>query len=490
MSNRGARSIALIAALAIWETACSEKPAQLSALDRAYRSGVFTKEEYESKKTAIEHKAEALRALDKALQSGILTKDEYRTKTASLLASETAAPLVEHATRTNAFPAAVPSENPIPTKPAQDLENATAASSAPADLKNHYLRLKKVLVMDQNGFERPLASASMLLPTDWQSEGATQWNIKDSCNTIQTTFHASGPDGRGFDVFPEKSWSWADDPTFLQRDFAQKAQMGTHACDVMPPMGAADYVRRNLAGVRPNARIVSIEPLPKITQVLQQQARQTEQAAAQYQLRQRVRPDIVRARLRYNLSGKPVEEWLIVKTIVTGTLGPSFSVSTGQMTQAFTYSCTATTIAERAPQGELDSSERFFELLVSTIRVSPEWQSRVNQHASAMQQIELKGIRDRSAIVSKSADHIRNIQRQGWENKQKSEDHVFQQSSEATRDVETYRNPATGETVELSNQYGRAWVNDRGEYLLSDQASFDPSVTFKENWTPLQHVKP
>src|SRR4029077_18861297 len=92
--------------------------------------------------------------------------------------------------------------------------------------------------------------------------------------------------------------------------------------------------------------------------------------------------------------------------------------------------------------------------------------------ASAMQQIELKGIRDRSAIVSKSADDIRNIQRQGWENKQKSEDHVFQQSSDATRDVETYRNPATGETVELSNQYGHAWVNDRGGDLLSARARF------------------
>src|SRR5579863_5541677 len=99
MSNRGARSIALIAALAIGETACDKKPAQLSALDRAFKAGVFTKEEYESKKNALEQKADALRALDKALQAGILTKDEYRTKTAALLASATAAPLVEHATR-------------------------------------------------------------------------------------------------------------------------------------------------------------------------------------------------------------------------------------------------------------------------------------------------------------------------------------------------------------------------------------------------------
>ncbi len=57
------------------------------------------------------------------------------------------------------------------------------------------------------------------------------------------------------------------------------------------------------------------------------------------------------------------------------------------------------------------------------------------------------------------------------------------------RGVETYPDPANGETVELSNQYGQAWVNNRGEYLLSDQPGFDPAVTFKEDWRPLERVK-
>ena len=106
-------------------------------------------------------------------------------------------------------------------------------------------------------------------------------------------------------MFPAYNWTWADDPKPLQQPFAQKAQMGSHACDVMPPMGAADYLRRTVARIRPNAQVVAIEPSPKLMQILQQQALQTEQSAAQYRLQQKVRPDVVRARLKYSLNGRP-----------------------------------------------------------------------------------------------------------------------------------------------------------------------------------------
>jgi hypothetical protein len=254
-------------------------------------------------------------------------------------------------------------------------------------------------------------------------------------------------------------------------------------------MSAADFVRRNLSRYRPNAQVVGLEPAPKTMAILQQRARQDEQAGAKYNLKQRIRPDAVKARIRHSVNGQAMEEWLIVATITTGTLGPSFNARTMQMDQVFTYSCAAYVTGERAPQGQLDASEKFFDLVTGTFRWDPAWEAKVSGHAQAMQQIELKGVRDRSAIVAKNAEDIRNIQRQGYENSQQSLDRISEQRSQTTRGVETYRNPSTGETVELSNQYGQAWVNNRGEYLLSDQPGFDPSVTFKEDWKALEHVK-
>jgi len=499
--------------------ACSrgERSKELSALDDAYKSGIFTKDEYEAKRAALESQSAALAALDKALAAGLLTKDEYQARRARLEAQKGALTALERAFRAGVLtkdeyltkkaallaPEARAASGPAAGAPRESLpapaETAGANQPAPAmaastpaaagGAQAHSYRMKIAKAVDEHGFERPMTSVSMLIPTDWQSEGSTTWNIKDNCNTIRTTLRASGPDGRSYEVFPAYNWTWADDPKPLQQIFAQKAQMGAHACDVMPPMGAADYLRRNISRIRPNAQVAAVEPAAKLMQILEQQARQTEQSAAQYKLQQRVRPDVVRARLKYNLNGRPVEEWLIVATIITGTLGPSYNTARMQMTQAYSYSCVAHMVAERAPQGQLDSSEKFFEMINATYHVSPEWQSRVTGNALAIQQIELKGIRDRSAIVSKNAEDIRNIQRQGYENRQKSEDHISAQFSETIRGVETYRNSSTGETVELSNQYGHAWVNNRGEYLLSDQEGLDPSVTFKEDWKPLEHVK-
>jgi hypothetical protein len=88
-------------------------------------------------------------------------------------------------------------------------------------------------------------------------------------------------------------------------------------------------------------------------------------------------------------------------------------------------------------------------LIASTFRINPGWQARITQNALAMQQIELKGIRDRSAIVPKSAEDQRNIRRQAYENPQKVQDSTNANFSQISRGVESYRNPSTGETVEL-----------------------------------------
>jgi len=486
--NLGVCVIAVAVLLSISSTACSRREIspELAALENAYKSGVLTKDEYDAKKAMIASRVARLSALDQALQAGILTKDEYLAKKAAVLspnapapAQEPAAPAVSEAATEDAA-----SASPVSAE--------TQASPTPAaDPQGHSFRMKLAKVVDAQGFGAPITSLSLLIPVDWQSQGATTWNIKDKCNTIQTRLVVTGPDGRGFENFPAYTWVWADDPKFLQQNFAQNLQMGVHACDVMPPMGAEEYLRRNLSKIRPNAQLVGFEPAPKLLENLQQQARQTEQGARQYNLKQQVKVDAARARVRYSLDGRPVEEWVFAGTVITGTLGPGLNMQTMQQVQRWTYNCVAYTGAQHAPQGQLDGSAKLFELIGTTYRSNPEWQAKVSQNALAVQQIELKGIRDRSAIVAKSAEDTRNIQRQIYENHQKAEDQISTQRSQYMRGVETYQNPATGETVDLDNNYGHAWVNNRGEYLLSDQAGFDPNSVpgNTQTWQQLQHVK-
>ena len=95
---------------------------------------------------------------------------------------------------------------------------------------------------------------------------------------------------------------------------------------------------------------------------------------------------------------------------------------------------------------------------------------------------------DRQRIQQQTAQDINRIRNETYQNQQRAQDAQHQQFSQYLRDVETYRNPDTGERVELSNQYGHAWTNGSGEYILSDSPNFNPDQHLNGSWTQMQQV--
>lgn len=43
-----------------------------------------------------------------------------------------------------------------------------------------------------------------------------------------------------------------------------------------------------------------------------------------------------------------------------------------------------------------------------------------------------------------------------------------------------------GAVYQLPSGFANAWINNKREYLLSDQAGFGPGRSFQEKWKPLQ----
>ena len=106
---------------------------------------------------------------------------------------------------------------------AQPVQPAGAAKGA------NYYRMKKVQLIDQYGFERPMPVASMLLPADWQFQGQAVYGKDHGCSMVQTSFHATSGDGRmSMDLLPAYTWQWADDPGVLQ-SMRVTAQQGAPA---------------------------------------------------------------------------------------------------------------------------------------------------------------------------------------------------------------------------------------------------------------------
>jgi hypothetical protein len=362
----------------------------------------------------------------------------------------------------------------------------------------NYYRMKKVSVVDEHGFERPMRALSLLVPSDWQFQGNVLFGQRPGCHAdlAQVTFRAASPDGRlAVELFPSTHWQWADDPYSVRAMEAasqQAAMYGLKGCEIMPPMTPGDYLRRWVVPrFRPNAQVAAIEPMPEVAQQLQEKARRQEADFARLGMRVRIRAEVARARLEYSQNGQAVEEWLTAVTFAGAVPGPSFNMATGQMGQTLFYNCGAYLIfGLRALRGELQSREKFFTMVLSTVQVDPVWQGRVGQVIANMQATDAQGARDRSAIISRSNREISDIINRTYENRQRAQDASAEQFSQYIRGVETYRNPSTGETVDLSNQYGHAWVNGSNEYILSDSPGFNPNVVLRGNWTALERVKP
>lgn len=235
---------------------------------------------------------------------------------------------------------------------------------------------------------------------------------------------------------------------------------------------------------------MGVERIPDVEQMVGQQIRQYEQQAAQAGLRMRISGDVGKVRLEHALAGQPAEEWITALTFASGTMGPSYNMATGGMGQTTYYTCGAELIfGLRAPKGELDAKDKFFMMVLSTVKVDPQWQARVNQVMGNISAAETKGAADRSKIIAQNGRDISKIINDTYESSSKSHDRAMEGWSQYMRGVETYRNPSTGETVELDNKYGNAWAGSNGQYIVSDQAGLDPNTMNMGSWTRLEQVR-
>jgi hypothetical protein len=361
-----------------------------------------------------------------------------------------------------------------------------------------YFRMKLVKIVDTKGFEKPLTAVTMLVPTDWTLRSDVRYEPKTACtdDLVRVAFVASSPDGRTFvELFPSATWTWSDDPNsrrFMEQDRQTKAQFGMKSCAIAPPVGSRDFLSKQLLPrARPGAKVLGAESDPEAEKALQAMVGQVEAQMKKAGVPMRIRADTSRLRIAWDRQGQPEEEWLTGVTFARGMLAPSFNPMTGQIGQAMGYTCGAEFLfGLGAPAGKLAANEKLFRAILGSVRVDPEWQGRVTQVQANIQAAQVKGAADRSRIIAKSAEDIRQIQNETYQRRQESQDRVSEKWSQTIRGVETFRNPSTGETVELSNRYGNAWSNGKGEYVLTESPSFNPNTVSNENWTQLTPVEP
>ena len=360
-----------------------------------------------------------------------------------------------------------------------------------------FYRLRWAPIMDQYGFGQPVEAMRVLVPADWRVEGGVQWGPPTGChqNLVKAALRASSADGAsGLELFTPYVWQWHDDPLNRQTVIEQSRylQPAIRPCEMRPVMRAVDVIQQMvIPQYRSGARVVSTEPLPQLAQA-RTQAMQAEYAAyIQAGAVSGVQADAGKVAITYEVNGRPVEEWITGVVETAAQRAPSASGAyQGAITYVNSYTVRATAlIAARAPAGELQAKSRMYAAMVGSLRANPPWVGAVGTVIGSIIKGEQMEVGKRIAIFRELSQQTGDIITRAYAAQQETQARVANAYSESVRGVETYYDPHTRESVQLTGGYRQAWSNGRGEYILSDDPNFDPSVALRENWTAMQRPR-
>jgi hypothetical protein len=402
----------------------------------------------------------------------------------------TAPPSAPAATAASQPPSPPPPSN-TPAQPAAPAASSSVAGkhATVAAAPGSYLRLKKAQVKyvidDQH--PEPQPGIELLIPATWDFNGwIHMWGGKEGCfsDSFSVFWEAKSEDGSTkIQSIPNYSWQYSDDPQELHNltDPNRRTHTGKQpndTCPVAKPSSAEQYFRQIvLPDLKPQMTVVSVEPFPALDQLV----RQRNGLPATDGGNGGVRIDAIRVRLEFQQDGTPMELWFSV-AVVTQTYrvgrGALYDMhAVGQMMMG-------------APKGKLDLNDKLFKVVMSSIRPTPEYSTYSNKWIANYYQIQAKKEAAMDKIQADLDSFITQTYMHMSANAQRVSDQGFRAADQNLRDVQTFRDPTTGRQVELSNQYGHAWLNGANEYAMSDDPNFNPNAQLSGSWNQLQPVPP
>ncbi len=357
------------------------------------------------------------------------------------------------------------------------------AEKEPAALNGRYIKFKKVEIYDYNGFAKPVVAYTLLVPDGWKVSGGINWNLNAKCltGTVSNHLKAESPDGKlSFEMFPIHTWEWMNDPTALQMAKYTRQTTGK-GCMLHRPMNANRFISQVfIPEMRPGAKKIKVVNTSGAASAAREKNFQEIRAMMQY-YNADLETDAVLATIRYKSSTGTKDEWVTTSVTEYSYNLPS-AMNYGSYYKYY-YSTADEIMSLSAPKGELEKNDKLFSTIMASFHLNPVWGKAISDMFVNISNIQAKGAMDRSRIWSNAMNEIGETQYQSWQNSQDSQDRIAQNWSQYMRGVETYIDPNTNTSVELSSGYNQAWTDKNGDYILSDNPLFNPNEYFKDqNW--------
>jgi Cysteine rich repeat len=374
---------------------------------------------------------------------------------------------------------------PATTKPPRTSSAAASAKAGSGGAGGSYLVLKKVQITGPgpDAAHPTVPAYDLMIPSTWKIEGGVKFGGSPSgcfSDIYAIALRAASADGATvFSAGPDSSWQYADDPSVLQslNDPKRRALgVGGKPCPVSKPIKAEDYIRQNILKLYPSGTtVVSVAPFPELNEIV----RKRQGLPPGDGDTGATRTDAVRVRLAWQENGKDQEGWVAVGVVVN-----IYSAGHG----SFYDSHATSLVAFSAPKGKLDGNDKLFQVITSSIQPEPQWVTYSGGVLSKLYQMQAQKVATMNKLwadfYTKEAQTLNGETANAMQGANAS----FFHEDQNIRGVQTFRDPTTGKTQELSNLYDHAWQNGSDTYIMSNDSGFNPNAHVSGDWSELQPV--
>ncbi|MGB8508975.1 MAG: hypothetical protein WCD76_11255 [Pyrinomonadaceae bacterium] len=348
-----------------------------------------------------------------------------------------------------------------------------------------YLVLKRVRILDEMGFDRPVEAMSMLVPSGWRAEGGVRWKSVNECRgeIVSWPITLTSPDGAiRYSVLPVRSFEYSQDPTMQQVLMAASRQGG---CQVSPPFNAAQYLE-NLARTQLGATVSNVRSDESLQASLDKMSASNNATSQQYGTATTMSGSGVYGTLTWPDGTKGLAQ-IGVMVIMTQsrdmyTGAPNGGASTSVFHQ----------VVMRYPAARETEALKLFGTIGTSHRMNPIWTQAKEgfltrlgnvEHAGRMERLRLMG--EQSKAYAKSQSDASDARMRDWERGQASSDAGQRRFIQTIREVETWKD-GEGNPVELNAGYSHGWSRPDGSFILTNNSNFDPAVELKQNWSRME----
>lgn len=380
--------------------------------------------------------------------------------------------------------ASAPAATPQPSHPAKAV-TASAVAAAPTSGQKYFV-MKPVQVIDESdGPAKP--AYDLMVPSAWTFKGWVKVADADGgcfADWFSAYGQANSADGlTRWQMRPGQTWQYVDDPGVrqqLEQQNQRDVRYKLKPCPVRPPVHAADFLRNDLIPkMFKTQTTVSIEPDPALDRVARHRLGLPAENAGESG---GIRTEAARARVAFNeQDGHAAEAWvtavIVVRSFPSGGRGAFYD---WHAMDVMTFV---------APKGQLDANERLFNLIASTVRPDPKWQRYSSQTIATLYQKKHDESAKQQSMIAQFQMHVAEVTMGVVANQVAGASHAAFGADQGIRGVQTFRDPSSGKSFELSNQYDHAWRNGSNEYVMSDDPNFNPNGALNGQWNALQPVR-